>query len=373
METFITKININKVRHLHDIEINLGKEARAGLVITGKNGSGKTSLLEAIRDCIEFIVQADETVDAIEEQLEGSVKLAIENAEVLRGKYLKGDFIVAYYSDARQFKTEQVKHIEKVQLKDAYEIGEKPGSKLSKYLVDLKSTQAFAETEGKKMRAKEIAEWFSKFEELLKKVFSNESLRLEFDIDTYQFHIVEPGKESFDFNTLSSGYAAILEIVSDLMMRVEKKNNYNVEGIVLIDEIETHLHLELQKDILPFLQEMFPNIQFIVTTHSPFVLSSARNMVIFDIERLVEVKDGLTDLPYEGIVEGYFGADRMSKELRAYFDEYKLLAKKEKLEDEDYARVAILEMYLDEIPDYLAVDITTEYSRLKLELKNKVK
>ena len=64
-------------------------------------------------------------------------------------------------------------------------------------------------------------------------------------------------------------------------MTVEK----TLEGIVLIDEIETHLHLELQRSILPFLTEMFPNLQFIVTTHSPFVASGLENVVVYEPEK----------------------------------------------------------------------------------------
>ena len=48
-DTFITKIHINKVRHLENVDIELSEHERRHLIITGKNGSGKTSLLEAIR------------------------------------------------------------------------------------------------------------------------------------------------------------------------------------------------------------------------------------------------------------------------------------------------------------------------------------
>ena len=169
---------------------------------------------------------------------------------------------------------------------------------------------------------------------------------------------------------MSDGYSAVFDIINDLIMRTEKKGT-TVEGIVLIDEIETHLHLELQKSILPFLTGMFPNIQFIVTTHSPFILNSIDNAVIFDVENKTLVKDGMGNLPYEGIVEGYFGADRLSQELRTKFERYKELSAKEDLTDEDWAEIGDLETYLDEIPDYLAIDITSEYSRLKLENENK--
>lgn len=49
-------------------------------------------------------------------------------------------------------------------------------------------------------------------------------------------------------------------------------------------KIETHLHLELQKNIMSLLTTIFHNIQFIVTTHSPFILNSLDNVVIYDLE-----------------------------------------------------------------------------------------
>lgn len=60
------------------------------------------------------------------------------------------------------------------------------------------------------------------------------------------------------------------------------------------------LHLELQKNIMPLLTAMFPNIQFIVTSHSPFILNSLKDVVIYDLENKVLVEGGLQDVPYDG-------------------------------------------------------------------------
>lgn len=97
-------------------------------------------------------------------------------------------------------------------------------------------------------------------------------------------------------------------------------------------------------------------------------MNSTPNAVVYDLEKGTLVEEGLTNLPYEGVVEGYFGADLLSQELREKFNEYRTLAQKPDLTDDDYARLAELEMYLDEVPDYLALDFAAEYSRLKLEL-----
>ena len=286
----------------------------------------------------------------------------------LRRKYEQGDYILAYYGDRREIKVEISKNIEKVDLKEVYALTERPSQQLVKYLVNLKTTQAFAQTSGDQQRAREIQNWFDRFEGVLRTIYADESLKLKFDIETFQFTIQQDNREPFDFNSMSMGYAAVFDIVGDLMMRMEKRRRYDVEGLVLIDEIETHLHVELQKKIVPILMHLFPNIQFVLTTHSPFILNSTPNAVVYDLEKGTLVEEGLTNLPYEGVVEGYFGADLLSQELREKFNEYRTLAQKPDLTDDDYARLAELEMYLDEVPDYLALDFATEYSRLKLEL-----
>lgn len=168
-------------------------------------------------------------------------------------------------------------------------------------------------------------------------------------------------------------YADVLTYCVMCVMEAQSKtrDSFDMEGIVLIDEIETHLHLELQKNILPILTKLFPNLQFIITSHSPFVLSSLDHAVIYDLEKNILVEKGMQNLPYEGIVEGYFGADRLSGELRAKYDQYRNLVQKRELSDEEYAKLDELEYYLDEIPDYLASELTAEYSRLKLEFVNR--
>ena len=109
--------------------------------------------------------------------------------------------------------------------------------------------------------------------------------------------------------------------------------------------------------MLPILISLFPNIQFIITTHSPFILSSLDNVVIYDLENKTLVENGLKNLPYEGIVEGYFKADTLSKELREKFERYKVLVSKDELSDEEYEEIDNLEFHLNRIPVYLFLHI----------------
>lgn len=197
------------------------------------------------------------------------------------------------------------------------------------------------------------------FEGVLQNIFDDPSTKLDFNIENFRFTIHQDGREPFDFNSLSSGYSAIFAILNYLMMRTVKPS-LNTEGIVIIDDIETHLHLALQRTIMPTLTHMFPNLQFIISTHFPFVLSSIDNAVIFDLENKILVKQGFVNFPYESIVEGYFCIDSLSKSFIAKFERYKSLFSQSTLTDEDYAEIMELEVALDALPDFIAVEFTAE-------------
>lgn len=411
-QLFISNVRINKVRHLNNIDISLAKHERKHLIITGKNGSGKTSLLDSIATFLNSITNSNDpmkamqsleldkkTLESLEEQEESDTKIREVKERILRfeeriqqstggvmlemncsltdvlPEFKQGNFVVAYYKADRVFEAQIPKHVEKVILKKDYTIEEAPREDFIKYLLDLKMTQALAISNEKKEKAEKIKLWFERFQNLLKEIFEDDSVVLDFDEDTFKFHILMNGREAFEFNNLSSGYAAVLDIVVDLMIRMEKQTkrvfDFSIPGVVLIDEIETHLHLTLQKKVLGLLTTIFPNIQFIISTHSPFIINSIENVTIYDLEKQLLVENGLANIPYSGIVEGYFNADEMSKVLREKFERYKDIVKKDEISDDDFEEIADLELYLDEIPDYLALNVTTEYQRLKAELRNR--
>ena len=87
--------------------------------------------------------------------------------------------------------------------------------------------------------------------------------------------VLTRGEDEFAFDQLSHGERMVTVMVADIARRLCIANDSDAlqgEGVVLIDEIELHLHPKWQAEIIPALQRTFPNIQFIVTTHSPIVV-----------------------------------------------------------------------------------------------------
>ena len=94
------------------------------------------------------------------------------------------------------------------------------------------------------------------------------------------------------WSELSDGYHVFIALVADIARRAVMLNEFDgadaparVEGVVLIDEIDLHLHPRWQRVALPRLRDVFPKLQLVVTTHSPQVLSSAENR---QVRRLVD-------------------------------------------------------------------------------------
>ena len=373
-EYFISEIDIKKLYHLSDITIKLDSTKRQHLLLTGKNGSGKTSLLLEIVKYLQM-VNAELDFKTLEihsaysdlsigyEDLERAKRIqtyrqwfeesngiwvVLNDYDGLKKACKDGTFIMAYFPAERKAQFLQPDGVENVILPEAYEIDHTAGNILLKYMVHLKTQQAYARNEGAEAVAEKIQQWFDRFESALRILLDEESIHLIYDYKKYNFKIQQEGRESFGFNELSDGYSSVIYMVSDLILRMDKNwllgeeiSHYDYQGIVLIDELETHLHIELQKKIFPFLTEFFPGIQFIVTTHSPYILNSVSNAKAYDLERRVEM-DHLSAFSSDDLAEGYFEADAYSEELKKELEQYEELCFKKELTEEEHAKRAEL-------------------------------
>ena len=143
-----------------------------------------------------------------------------------------------------------------------------------------------------------------------------------------------------------------------------------MEGIVIIDELETHLHIAMQKTILPFLTSFFPNIQFIVSTHSPYILNSIENCVIYDLEKKIRIED-MSNYSVEGIVEGYFGIDLYSKILWDKFKRYKELVELVDPTEEERAERGKLRIEFKQLSGDLSKEIKDAFEDIETKRKQK--
>jgi AAA15 family ATPase/GTPase len=140
---------------------------------------------------------------------------------------------------------------------------------------------------------------------------------------------------------------------------------YDMQGVVLVDEIETHLHVALQKKVLPFLTSFFPNIQFIVTTHSPFVLSSLSNAVICDLEKRLVTED-LSGYSYDSLIESYFDIDKYSKEVKEKIEIFEKLSDKNSLTDNEKDVYYKLKKYFNSLPTFMSDELAVKLNEIKL-------
>ena len=411
---FIKSININKVRHLENLTIKISDQEKKHLIITGKNGSGKTSLLNfmniyfnaiqnnqlnQILNLKKNIENSEKYIKGFEQQLKAetlenqriaikqginsqqnnikiyrreierynSINLSIHNLEFLSSYCQESKFIIASFEAQRIKKFDKPDGIKKIDIKQTHHINDKANRTFIQYIVNLKAKRSFARDDNKTEQVENIDEWFNDFESFLKEIFDDEKLKLEFDSENFNFNIIQYNREKFDLNTLSDGYSAIINIVTELILRMEKNSakNYNIPGIVLIDEIETHLHIELQKKILPFLTKFFPNIQFIVTTHSPFIINSLDNAVIYDLENHIQVED-LSGYSVEGIIEGYFKNDKYSIILKGLVKEYEVLVNTTKKSDQEKERFKYLKQYFKDLSKFMSPELKLKIQQLEL-------
>lgn len=211
------------------------------------------------------------------------------------------------------------------------------------YLVSLKQVRSFYITEYNDLvKAEVIAQWFHKLENDFRELFEDESLRLKFIAEESSFEICQLGKEPYRFQNLSSGYASILSVYADLIMTVEVRDISPDEltGIVIVDEIDAHLHISLQKKILSFLTSAYKNIQFIVTTHSPFVVMSVNDAVIYDLSKKEQVED-LSMYSYNSVAKSLFDTlplssvlfDKINKLYKLALDQHKRVEDEVEMDD----------------------------------------
>ncbi len=147
--------------------------------------------------------------------------------------------------------------------------------------------------------------------------------------------------EKRELSHLSTGFASILKIIQAIVSGYGYFTNetqlQNVRGIVLIDEIESHLHISWQAHIIPLLKRLFPNTIFYITTHSSIVLSQLEEGEAYRLERDADgiVRTRLIQSPNKAaivdLLEDAFGIDINRLKLENTFSQERKATKQELL------------------------------------------
>lgn len=409
MGIYINEITIHRLLDKSNLKIQAQDDGKLHhFILTGPNGAGKTTLFNAIAKSIDEMfkdthfdfadfkknlgsfegllakAKQEGKIEDIEkyrkqcdylktkcDDLWGTVELAGLNYPEIFSMVRNHKYVIAFFGAERLSHFIQVKSPVKPDLTQK-ELKKSKTEEFIKFLVDLKFQQSMANNEGCKDDVETIAKWFEGFENILKRLFGDDALKLSFDYKNYVFYI-EKTDGRFPLTDLSDGYSSALDIVADIILKMQDGVNvvrtYDVPGMVFIDEIETHLHLKLQREILPLLTSIFPKIQFVVTTHSPFVLSSVENAVVYDLKNQETITD-LSDYSYEIITEGYFGVKTESDKLRRNIDRLKgLLEKKSRTSIEEDDKNRLVKSF-DSLPDMVAPEIKAQYHELMIRYAN---
>ena len=143
---------------------------------------------------------------------------------------------------------------------------------------------------------------------------------------------------------LSGGYKAVLSVIADIAKRLSMANPDSLnpleeEAIILIDELDLHLHPKWQKEIVDDLKRTFPNCQFIVSTHSPFIIQSLDAEELFDIKTMQYAKEegNYKGWSIEAIQEYKMGVEPKTSIFNQYLEEFSLA-----MDDENYDKAKSL-------------------------------
>lgn len=158
--------------------------------------------------------------------------------------------------------------------------------------------------------------------------------------------------------SLSDGFRSVLALAGDLVWRLleafpESKNPLLENGVVIIDELDIHLHPTWQREIAGWLQMQFPNIQFIVATHSPIIVAGAGQDAVtykFDFDGDKSVKNEVKDLAFLSI-EKVLSSDAFkmvspySEQTQAELDKYFKLKTKHKITPKEEKELEIATLF----------------------------
>jgi predicted ATP-binding protein involved in virulence len=301
----IEELHLKNFRCFKELDIQFPESNLA--VFIGLNGAGKSAILDALYSVLNDCITNEKTRYSPDDIFAGE-KL-VENKIIFKFDNKNLEWKVSNYntSDTNDNKiTEKLQNTENTFILVCYNV-----KKNFESFVKWFEQEENIESEEQRYK-KDFGICSPKLEfvrrsillflsEMTKANFSDLRIIREKIMEDYFFDLyVDKNNISLKTTQLSDGERLLIYLVGDIACQISQKyknfskpikqSDYyadfgkvfeNTTGVVLIDEIELHLQPQWQREVLPALQKTFPNIQFIVTTHSPQVLSRVHKDDIF--------------------------------------------------------------------------------------------
>lgn len=205
-----------------------------------------------------------------------------------------------------------------------------------------------------------------------------QDVEVQFNLDTHELDIVylnsDLERRRYPMKMLSDGYKNTLSLVADIAYRMAVLNPWLLEnvlsettGIVLIDEVDLHLHPRWQQRILRDLRTIFPKVQFIVSTHAPSVINSVRRenlLILTDRQEADMPQNEVFGRDANSILSGVMDADERPAEVKCMFRQVYNAIDNRRYDE----AAAILQKIEDEIgsadPELTSAHVTLELEQL---------
>ncbi|OPA97235.1 ATP-binding protein [Pseudomonas fluorescens] len=144
--------------------------------------------------------------------------------------------------------------------------------------------------------------------------------------DPYLEMVIDKAGSSLNVLQLSQGEKSLMALVGDIARRLAimnplLENALHGKGVVLIDEVDLHLHPKWQRRLIQQLTDTFPNCQFILTTHSPLVISDTKDVLCYVLDDgELEERNGLYGLDANQVLLSVMDTDVRNSEVQARLD-----------------------------------------------------
>lgn len=298
---WIRDLKISNFRSIASLELKF--RYRLTLLI-GDNGAGKTTVLDAIAACLGTKLQLDSTdmhviggkpADLVRLELSdhdgdtGWVEIKRSDPASQNPRHRRG----ARLADLVKVQTDVTSQRPPRWVVNAHYGAERTYGAEFKDLVDWFTEKDIEEA--RQVRAGGDLGYRQPQLEIVRRAVTAMipgSTNLRVDAETARLSVdqkVGPGTETFQLEQLAAGFRTMLALVADLARRIEVAKETRVSNfpiVVLIDEIDLHLHPRWQLDVVQNLLAAFPDVQFIVTTHSEEIIASVPSECVVSLKNV---------------------------------------------------------------------------------------